>query len=102
MDPFLSNAITSAGQHLGNVIKMLVDGVAFRTSGVVFDVFSHEGDPLGEITTADLSFAICYMKRLGRQVGKLRHRTWDNESKTFSETYEPAFTFAWQGWHPTC
>jgi hypothetical protein len=102
MDTFLSNAINTAGQHLGNVIKMLVDGVAFRQTGSVFFVFSHEGDPLGEISTADLNFAICYMKRLGRQVGKLKHFTYDPAVKAWSTTYEPAFTFSWQGWHPTC
>jgi hypothetical protein len=100
MDAFLSNAISSAGQHLGNVIKMLVEGVAFRVNGATFEVYSYEGDVLGEITTADLSFAICYVKRLGRPVGKLKHFRWNNETKTYSTTYEPAFTFAWQGWHP--
>lgn len=89
-----------AGLHMGLVIRLLYEGVAFRKDGTTFEIFSHEGDELGLITTADLSFAINFVKRTtGRAVGKCKHHQYDPVAKKFSDTYEPAFTFAWEGWH---
>jgi hypothetical protein len=100
MDLFIQQAMAEAGSHLANVIQVLYDGVAFPAGGKVYDVFSHEGDELGQITTADLNFATHFMKRRGRAVGKLMHSDWDPVTKKFSTNYVPAFSFAWEGWHP--
>ena len=100
MDPIVRLAIASAGLHLARVITALYDGVAFRVDGRTYEIFSHEGDPLGTISTADLNFAIHNMRQMGREVGKLQDRKYDNVTKTWASTYEPAFTFAWVGWHP--
>jgi hypothetical protein len=100
MDIRIQMAIAAAGVHLGSVIRALYDGVAFRVDGKTYEIFSHEGDPLGNITTADLNFAINTMRRMGREVGKLQDRKYDNVTKTWATTYEPAFSFAWVGWHP--
>jgi hypothetical protein len=100
MDPIIRLAIASAGVHLGAVMQALYDGVAFRKDGKTYEIFSHEGDPLGAISTADLNFAVNCMRRMGREVGKLQDRKFDFATKTWSATYEPAFSFAWVGWHP--
>jgi hypothetical protein len=100
MDIRIQLAIAAAGQHLGAVMRALYDGVAFRVDGKTYEIFSHEGDELGRISTADLNFAIHSMRQMGREVGKLKHHQWDNVAKKFSIEYEPAFTFAWVGWHP--
>jgi hypothetical protein len=100
MDPIIRLAIASAGVHLGAVMQALYDGVAFRKDGKTYEIFSHEGDELGTISTADLNFATNCMRRMGREVGKLKHHQWDPVAKKFSVEYEPAFTFAWVGWHP--
>lgn len=95
----IETAIAGAGTHLGNVIRTLHDGVAFRHCGQTFNVFSHEGDELGKLSTADVNFAVCYMKRLGRQVGKCTHPTFTNSQGIHGPLAgEPAFTFAWEGW----
>lgn len=86
---FLKQAVATAGQF-GRVIQLLIDGVAFRENGVQYRIFSHEGDELGLISTADVNFATNFMRRLGRKVGKCHG----------FPLHEPAFTFAWQGWHP--
>jgi hypothetical protein len=100
MDPIIRLAIISAGQHLGAVMQAMYDGVAFRRDGKTYEIFSHEGDPLGTISTADLNFAVNCMRRMGREVGKLQDRKYDFATKTWATTYEPAFSFAWVGWHP--
>lgn len=90
-DPFLLNAIAGAGEHLGGVIKMLVDGIAFPVegNGKKYWVFSHEGDELGELTTAEVNFATHYMKRLGRVTGV--HYLYKGRRTN------PGITFAWEG-----
>lgn len=98
IDPLVQLAIASAGQHLGAVMTAMYEGVAFRRDGKTYDIFSHEGDSLGTISTADLNFAINCMRRMGREVGKCKHRQWDSVTKKFGTEYEPAFTFAWVGW----
>ncbi len=90
-DPILDAAIANVGDHMKSVIQMLVDGVAFFETGILYRVFSHEGDELGTISTADLVYAIHYLKRSGREVGKCR-----NELGT---RFNPGFSFAWKGWH---
>ena len=102
MNRLIEDAISSASQHLGEVIRMMYEGVAFHDAHNtrLYNVFSHEGDELGSIEHADVSYAICYMKKLGRPVGKLEHRHWDPVTKKYSSTVEPAFSFAWEGWHP--
>ncbi len=97
MDTFIEQAITQAGSHMGRVIKLLYDGVAFRQDGRTFNVFSHEGDELGQLSTNDVSYAISFMKNMGRPVGKCKHPTFQHGEPGH---LEPAFTFAWQGWHP--
>jgi hypothetical protein len=91
-------AARHAGDHIARVVQLLIDGVAFPTDGKTYEVFSHEGDELGSITTADLGFAINLMRRMGREPGKCKHYTYDPATKTFPPTYQPAFTFAWVGW----
>ena len=61
-------------------------------------MYSHEGDDLGQVSTADVSFAIHFMKQRGRMVGKLKDHPYDPVTKQWLSTYEPAFTFAWEGW----
>lgn len=100
MDIRIQLAIAAAGEHLGAVMRALYAGVAFRVDGKTYEIFSHEGDPLGTISTADLNFAIHNMRQMGREVGKLQDRKYDWATKTWASTYEPAFTFAWVGWHP--
>lgn len=100
MDPIVRLAIASAGAHLAAVIAAMYDGVAFRRDGKTYDIFSHGGDELGSISTADLNFAIHTVRRMGREVGKCKQYHFDQVSRTFDYTrYEPAFTFAWVGWH---
>jgi len=82
--------IAAAGEHLGNVLRLMVEGVAFPRDGTQYEVFSHEGDDIGVLATADVSYAISFMKSRGRQVGKM---------KTCASHYNPAFSFAWEGWH---
>lgn len=98
---FNIDAVTAqAGTHLGSVIRLLYEGVAFRKDGKTFEIFSHEGDELGEITTADLSFAINFVKRTtGRAVGKCKRYLYDPVTGKYSPEYEPAFTFSWEGWY---
>jgi hypothetical protein len=93
MNNFLAIAIADAGEHMGRVIRLMVDGVAFHNEGKMYHVFSHEGDELGTLSTADVSYAINYMKRKGREVGKCSTYTDDPRFKN-----DPAFTFAWEGW----
>jgi hypothetical protein len=100
MDAFMMRVCASAGSHMACVISALYDGVAFRVDGKTYEIFSHEGDPLGSISTADLNFAINLVRRMGREVGKLQDRKYDNVTRTWAATYEPAFSFAWVGWHP--
>jgi len=99
MDPIVRLAIASAGAHLAAVIAAMYEGVAFRRDGKTYDIFSHEGDELGSISTADLNFAIHTVRRMGREVGKCKHHQYDPITKKLSPEYEPAFTFAWVGWH---
>lgn len=100
MDPIVRLAIASAGAHLAAVIAAMYEGVAFRVDGKTYEIFSHEGDPLGTISTADLNFAIHTVRRMGREVGKCKQYPFDPVSRTFDYTwYEPAFTFGWVGWH---
>jgi hypothetical protein len=80
----------------------MYDGVAFRQhpiAGGGYDVFSHEGDELGHISAADVSYAIMIVKKLGQFVGKCHHNVWDPIAKKPSTFSEPGFTFAWVGWH---
>jgi hypothetical protein len=88
----LSKEIDLAGEHIGKVIRMMVDGVAFPDNhdSRRYVVYSHEGDDLGHISTNDVGYAISFMKQRGRQVGKMR---------TTSTNFAPAFSFAWIGWH---
>jgi hypothetical protein len=82
--------IEKAGAHLGRVIQMMVDGVAFPQAEDrrEYHVFSHEGDELGKIATADVNYAIAFMKKQGRRVGKCHTHQSDL----------PAFTFGWEDW----
>ena len=80
---------------MAGVIRMMFDGVAFRRDAQTFDVFSHEGDELGSLSTADVTYAIHLLKRMGRLVGKITHYTMRDDPKYASE---PAFTFAWVDW----
>jgi hypothetical protein len=100
MTPLLQRAASHAGSQVARAIQMMYDGVAFRKNNLVYEVYSHEGDGLGEISVADVSYAIMTVKQAGQPVGKLQDRKYDNVTKTWSATYEPAFTFAWVGWHP--
>ena len=103
MNLLIQRARAEAGSHIANVIQMMYDGVAFRqhsSKGGGFDVFSHEGDELGHIAVADLSYAIMVVKKLGQAVGKCHHNVWDPITRTASTFSEPGFTFAWVGWHP--
>ncbi len=96
MHPIIANVIASAaGTHLANVIRTMHDGVAFRKDAATFEVFSHEGDDLGLLSTADVNFAIHLVKRMGRPVGKLTHITMQ---KNPLYAHEPAYTFAWSDW----
>ena len=90
-----TKAIAAAGEHVGKVIQLLVDGVAFRENGNWYRVFSHEGDLIGRVTTNDLGYAISFMKRQGRAVGKVPHPTFISNNLGH---IEPSFTFAWEGW----
>lgn len=91
----IKSTVASAGEHIGKVIQMLHDGVAFpnvqNNRLLEYQVISHEGDELGIITTADLNFAIHFMKRNGWPVGKYVDGYQMSTLKT-------AFTFGWQGW----
>jgi hypothetical protein len=98
MHPIVLNAMAQAGAHMASVIRTMFDGVAFRRDGQTYDVYSHEGDELGTLSTADVNFAIHLMKRMGRPVGKLKHNQYDRATQKFSLEYEPAFTFAWSDW----
>lgn len=91
----VDTAVAAAGTHIGRVIRLLHEGVAFRVDGGLFHVFSHEGDELGFVSTADLNFAVCLVKRMGRQVGKCNSTTTHKHGPYMGE---PAFTFAWEGW----
>lgn len=95
----IERAVAQAGSHLGSVIQKLYDGVAFRLDGKTFHIISHSGDDeLGRISTADLSFAVHFMKQLGRPVGKCKNYKYDPVTRRCLHEYEPAFTFAWVGW----
>lgn len=78
-----------AGLHLARVIQKMIDGVAFRQDGKTFNVFSHEGDELGTLTTEDVGYAISFMKRHGIAVGKCH---------SYMPADGPAFSFAWSDW----
>lgn len=100
MTPFLYSVASHAGSQIARAIRLMYDGVAFRKNNATFEVFSHEGDKLGEISVADVSYAIMIVKKAGRPVGKCKDQKFDSATKTWADTYEPAFTFAWIGWHP--
>jgi hypothetical protein len=84
-------AAAEAGDVMQRVIDMMIDGVAFPDDKDrrFYDVFSHEGDGLGRISSASVQFAMNYMKLRGRHVGTLRH----------NDPCHPGFTFAWVGPH---
>jgi len=91
-DPVLQQAIDCAGPHLAKVIRTMVEGVAFPVLGnnKLYICFSHEGEELGLLQTQDVNYAISYMKRRGRAVGKNRGYGLPNQM--------PAYTFGWVGW----
>jgi len=95
LERLLIGVSLDAGSHMRKVIKAMIDGVAFRRDALWFDVYSHEGDELGQISTADVNYAIHFMKKAGRPVGKLTHITMQ---KNPFYCHEPAFTFAWVDW----
>lgn len=94
----LRPVLLGATTHLREVLEMLIQGVAFVNlrkvngqdvwGGKTYEVYSHQGDPLGELSTADINYAIYYMKKRGRAIGKCSHLAsgW------------PGFTLSWQGW----
>ena len=100
MTPFLHSVASHAGSQIARAIRLMYDGVAFRKNNTTFEVISHEGDPIGEISVADVSYAIMAVKNAGQPVGKCKQRTYDPITKRIGDTFEPAFTFAWIGWHP--
>lgn len=95
MHPIIQNAVAQAGTHMAMVIHTMFEGVAFRRDAFTFEVFSHEGDDLGTLTTADVNYAVHMLKRMGRPVGKLRNITMQTHPLYSNE---PAFTFAWVDW----
>jgi hypothetical protein len=98
-ESFLVEAIKDAGAHFGGVIHLMVNGVAFPKIGNTkeFTVMSHEGEELGELSRADVEYAIAYMKRRGRKVGKV-YMGWYAPNKRQQGDTSPAFTFAWEDW----
>lgn len=95
LERLLIGVSLNAGAHVRKVVQAMIDGVAFRRDAHTFEVFSHEGDELGILMTADVNYAIHVMKRAGRPVGKLTHLTMRNHP-FYSQ--EPAYTFAWVDW----
>jgi len=100
----IGDIISKAGEHFGRVIKKMCDGVAFpdEKDGKLYHVFSHEGDELGTLTAADVSYAIHFVKQQGRMVGKMRssfsHMV-DGKLKFYEEPTRTAYTFAWVDWY---
>ena len=84
-------AAAEAGDTMQRVIEMMIDGVAFPDDKDrrIYDVFSHEGDNLGRLSSTEVQFAMHYMKQRGRRVGTLRH----------NHPAHPGFSFAWEGRH---
>lgn len=81
----------SSGDVLERTINAMIDGVAFPDGmdSKLYRVFSHEGDDICTLSTAEVNFAIFYMKQQGRRVGTMEY---DIPS-------HPGFSFAWQGRH---
>jgi hypothetical protein len=97
----ITSHVQAAGSHVGQVIQMLYDGVAFATEdNKTYEVYNHCGDFVGMLNANDVQYAICFMKKRGRAVGKtatlLPIRDGDS-SMRFTCT-KPSFTFAWEGW----
>lgn len=46
-------------------VELLVAGVAFQTDNRVWEVFSHEGEHIGTMSTYWVTSTICAMKKLG-------------------------------------
>ena len=90
--------VEMAGEHIGGVIMMMYDGVAFPDSidSQRYQVVSHEGDELGWLSTSDVEFAICFMKQRGKQVGKCS----SFYRGLMNCRHKPGFSFAWEGTHP--
>ena len=68
--------------------ELLIAGVAFRTSGTHWDVFSHDGDHIGELST----FYVCEATHALRSIGLRRTSITDvnageKESVTFGHHY---------------
>lgn len=101
----IDTIIAKAGEHFAKVIKLMCDGVAFpdEKDGKKFHVFSHEGDELGTLSAADVSYAIHFVKQQGRQVGKMKsmfiERLIGGKMTFREEPTRPAYTFAWEGWY---
>lgn len=85
--------LNGACLHTRQIFQHLLDGVAFPslTDTKTFNVYSHEGDYLGDISTHDLEHVISLMKRMGRPIGKC--------TGPDGSSHKPGFTLAWSGWY---
>ena len=45
--------------------ELLIAGVAFQKDGTTWEVFSHEGDEIGKMSTFIVSETICMLKKAG-------------------------------------
>lgn len=61
----VSLALSMMGDRMRVAAEMLIAGVAFQTSGKKWEVFSHEGEYLGELSTFIVSTVIGSLKKLG-------------------------------------
>lgn len=105
----IEQIIADAGNHIGKVIRAMYDGVALpkHSDTRMYEVFSHEGDEIGQFTTADVEYAVSFMKKRGILVGKT-HGTQNMPVPGGPVIHyigrQPidlrvAYSFAWSGWH---
>lgn len=65
---FASKFVTSTNGYSDRqrlAAEMLIAGVAFQKDGKMWNVFSHEGDHLGAMSTFIVSQTICMLKKAG-------------------------------------